>query len=294
MKWYYKDGNNEIGPVDQNRLKALYKEKRIHANTLVRYENQGQWKPLKEWTQKKGKAGAVSSNGVRNQSPPGSSTAKPPAPPSRPAHPAPVDPSNENPRPEDGSSVAVCSQCGRSFPADQVVRFEGRTICAACKPLFVQKLKEGVDLPTNLRYAGFWIRAAAKIIDGIILMVAQWILLIPLNLVFFSSVDLASENPHMGPYFAMMGLQMAVGILIPAGYGTFFLGRFAATPGKMVCRLKVATPDGGQISYLRAFGRFWAEAVSSIILGIGYLMAAFDSEKRCLHDRICATRVIHK
>jgi uncharacterized RDD family membrane protein YckC len=288
MQWYYKDGDNEIGPVDKNRLKALYQEKQIHADTPVRNDNQGQWKPLKEWTQKKETAAAAAPEGVENQPPPpSSSTAMPPAPPSRPEPPAQASLSDDAP------AVAVCSQCGRSFPQDQVIRFEGRTICAACKPLFVQKLKEGVDLPTNFRYAGFWIRAAAKFIDGIILMVAQWALLIPLNLAFFSSA-MASTNPNGSSFLAMMGLQMAVGFLIPAAYITFFLGKFAATPGKMVCRLKVTAPDGGSISYLRAFGRFWAEIVSNLILCIGYLLAAFDSEKRSLHDRICATRVIYK
>jgi uncharacterized RDD family membrane protein YckC len=34
--------------------------------------------------------------------------------------------------------------------------------------------------------------------------------------------------------------------------------------------------------------------LSAILLGIGYLMIAFDDEKRALHDRICDTRVIKK
>ena len=29
-----------------------------------------------------------------------------------------------------------------------------------------------------------------------------------------------------------------------------------------------------------------------LILGIGYIMAGFDEQKRTLHDRICDTRVI--
>jgi uncharacterized RDD family membrane protein YckC len=294
MAWYYKDIENEIGPVDQGRLKALYKEKKIDANTPVRDANQAQWKPLKEWVKKKETPAAAAPEGVQDQPPPESSAVAPPEPSPRPGGPAQASPSNDNTSPGEGPAVEVCSQCGRTFPQDQVVRFEGRAICAACKPLFVQKLKEGVDLPTNLRYAGFWIRAAAKFIDGIILMVVQWLLLIPLNMVFFSSVDLESANSDMAAFFGMVGLQMAVGLLIPAAYVTFFLGRFAATLGKMVCRLKVTAPDGTPISYLRAFGRFWGEIVSNIILCIGYLLAAFDSEKRALHDRICATRVIYK
>jgi uncharacterized RDD family membrane protein YckC len=28
-------------------------------------------------------------------------------------------------------------------------------------------------------------------------------------------------------------------------------------------------------------------------MGIGYIIAGFDEQKRALHDRICETRVIH-
>jgi uncharacterized RDD family membrane protein YckC len=31
-----------------------------------------------------------------------------------------------------------------------------------------------------------------------------------------------------------------------------------------------------------------------MILLIGYIMAAFDEEKRALHDRICSTRVVRR
>jgi uncharacterized RDD family membrane protein YckC len=41
-------------------------------------------------------------------------------------------------------------------------------------------------------------------------------------------------------------------------------------------------------------GRFSAEILSGLIFYIGYIMVAFDSEKRALHDRICNTRVIYK
>ena len=85
-----------------------------------------------------------------------------------------------------------------------------------------------------------------------------------------------------------------VTIGVAAAYTTWFLGKYAATPGKMALGLKVITADGGKVSYLKAFGRYFAEIVSGIILNIGYIMAAFDDEKRALHDRICNTRVVKK
>jgi uncharacterized RDD family membrane protein YckC len=60
----------------------------------------------------------------------------------------------------------------------------------------------------------------------------------------------------------------------------------------MACKLKVVTADNDRVSYPRAFGRYFAEILSGLILLIGYIMAAFDDQKRTLHDRICDTRVI--
>lgn len=36
-----------------------------------------------------------------------------------------------------------CSSCGNQFAADELIEFEGQQICAACKPAFLQKFKEG-------------------------------------------------------------------------------------------------------------------------------------------------------
>ena len=75
-------------------------------------------------------------------------------------------------------------------------------------------------------------------------------------------------------------------------YSVLFLGKFGATPGKMAVGIKVVRSDGERVSYLRAFGRYFAEILSGLIFLIGYIMAAFDDEKRALHDRICDTRVV--
>ncbi len=37
----------------------------------------------------------------------------------------------------------VCSECGNSFAPDQVIRIGERNVCAACKPVFVQRMTEG-------------------------------------------------------------------------------------------------------------------------------------------------------
>ena len=42
-----------------------------------------------------------------------------------------------------------------------------------------------------------------------------------------------------------------------------------------------------------AVGRYFAKFLSSITLCIGFIIAAFESEKRSLHDHICGTRVVY-
>jgi len=89
-------------------------------------------------------------------------------------------------------------------------------------------------------------------------------------------------------------LISCAGFGVTIAYTTYCVGRWGATPGKMACGLKIVTSEGGRVSYLRAFGRYWAEQLSGMLLYIGYIIAAFDAEKRSLHDHICGTRVVKK
>jgi uncharacterized RDD family membrane protein YckC len=186
------------------------------------------------------------------------------------------------------SRQARCEECGNSFAQDDMIRFGEAWVCASCKPLFVQKIKEGLSVAGAMDYAGFWIRFGAKIIDWIIVGFISLIIGIPLG--FFS---ISSPSSSSSSVLTMVILQI-LNYAIPASYVTFFLGRYAATPGKMACKLKVVTAENERVSYLRAFGRYFAEILSGLILLIGYIMAAFDDEKRSLHDRICNTRVIRR
>jgi uncharacterized RDD family membrane protein YckC len=293
MSWYYKEGEQEIGPVTKAQLQELIHAKRINGKTLVRNASSNDWRPLAEMARTKAPANA---DAGQAPAPPIMPPVPPAAAPPEPAFPSPAEP----PAAPVGTppvESSVCSQCGRSFPKDQVVRFDNQVICAACKPIFVQRLREGVTMPGVLRYAGFWIRFGAKIIDGLIMVAAQYAILIPLGILVYSNFANVPENSEdmlSSGSLLLLGVQQLIGILIPAVYNTFFVGRFGATPGKMACRLKVVTAEGDKVTYARALGRNFAEWLSAIVLLIGYIMAAFDSEKRALHDRVCSTRVVYK
>jgi uncharacterized RDD family membrane protein YckC len=177
---------------------------------------------------------------------------------------------------------APCVECGRTFPKSEMVHYEGSWICPNCKPIFFQRVREGITPTAEMVYAGFWIRFLAKFVDGILLQLVG--IAVRLLIGLFLS---ATNDPT--PFLIVTWF---CSMLIGASYSTYFVGKFGATPGKMACRLRIVMADGAKLTYLRALGRHFAEILSSLTLGVGYIMAAFDEEKRSLHDRVCDTRVI--
>lgn len=254
MSWYYVENGQQRGPVSEEDLRALAQNGSIQPDTLVWRQGQVSWIPFNEAF--KITAGA-----------PG-------------AAPAPALASVS----EAGAAEVVCTECGRIFKADEVFHHGNSSVCAACKPAFLQRLKEGAPIASGQTfvYAGFWIRFGAKILDNIILLVLCYVFKLLVILV------LSAANPIAAVVVA--GLSELVILVI---YDTFFIAKYGATPGKMALKLKVIQPDGSPVSYGRACGRAFAELLSGCFtLMIGYIMAGFDDEKRALHDRICGTRVI--
>ena len=196
--------------------------------------------------------------------------------------------------------VRYCSQCGQPAPFDRLASFGGTLICPNCKNGYVQKLREGVaPVRPAFRYAGFWIRFVAVLIDSIILAVAgsavQLFLLGSAFRPFAQVKPNATPEEALTAFGAMMGalaVSMLVGIVIGASYEGFFVSRVGATPGKMALSLKVVRSNGGPVSLGRAIARYFAKWLSSMTLCIGYIIAGFDAEKRSMHDMICDTRVI--
>ncbi len=176
---------------------------------------------------------------------------------------------------------------------DDMIRHANVYVCATCKPAFIQKLAEGADIRLGeMRYAGFWLRFGAVFLDGIILLV-------PNGLIQVLLVGITPTGPPPTPAASLrlvvLGLAaFALQIGIAMSYEVFFIGKYGSTLGKMAAKIKVVTADGGRVSYLRALGRYFAKLLSGVILFIGYIMAAFDPERRSLHDRLCNTRVIFK
>jgi uncharacterized RDD family membrane protein YckC len=184
------------------------------------------------------------------------------------------------------------------YNAAEAPLIQGVAIPPAQKDLYVQQMREGVStgLPGTVEFAGFWIRVVAKIIDGIVLMIPQFIIQGVLAMIIPGFVTMesgAEPTPEqMAAFFTSFGVLMAVVIGLNAAYYGLMVAKYGATLGKMAVGLKVINEDRSPVSLGRAIGRFFAELLSAMTCYIGYIMIAFDSEKRSLHDHICSTRVI--
>jgi uncharacterized RDD family membrane protein YckC len=196
--------------------------------------------------------------------------------------------------------IRYCSQCGRPEPTGRLARFGDTLVCPDCKNTYVQKLREGVaPVQPVFVYGGFWIRFVAALIDGIILGVAgSAIEILLLGNAFRPFIGLQEPLPPdqamaaLGTMMGMLALTFLLGIAMEASYEGFFVSRAGATPGKMVFGLKVVRPNGAPVTLGRAVGRYFAKWLSKFTLGIGYIIAGFDLEKRAMHDMIVDTRVV--
>lgn len=139
----------------------------------------------------------------------------------------------------------------------------------------------------RVRYAGFWIRWVAYLIDAVVIGAIRSIILLPLG---FSLMDRgAFRSPW---FFTHVGEAQFSSFAISLCYFVFFWTQYGATPGKMVLRLKVISVQGGPLSLGQAVGRYFGQILSGILLCIGFMMAGWDDQKRALHDRLVETRVI--
>jgi len=184
-----------------------------------------------------------------------------------------------------------CVQCKRLYAAEFVIPMAGGLVCAGCKPVLLQRVREGLaPLAAAKPFAGFWIRVVARMIDNTITSVASYIFQIPLIIVLARMGKTNSADLPM--VIATGALAVVLSLAAAAYYEAWFLVHKGATPGKMILGLKVIKARGGAFTWGLGIGRYFAYTLSGMLLYFGYFMAGWDEEKRALHDRICDTRVV--
>lgn len=267
MEWYYAVGDKQTGPVSDEEFKRLAAEGTIRPDTLVWRAGQDNWKPYRE---------VIAAAAGTAAQPPLTMAAG----------------AEAQPGGAPAAGSVVCRECGRIFPPEDVVKFGDAFVCAACKPVYVQRMREGGRNPGEMEYAGFWIRFAARFIDGIILWVVNTVISLALGFGIMQTGPFVPGQPPPPEFWVAYFIMLAVNLGTALAYETILTGRYGATVGKMACKLKVVTAEGERITYLRSFARYLSTIISAMPCGIGYIIAAFDDQKRALHDHICNTRVV--
>jgi uncharacterized RDD family membrane protein YckC len=191
-------------------------------------------------------------------------------------------------------AARFCKGCGS--PLDQPAAAAGAAVAAA--PAYASPPQAFTQAAPQFRYAGFWRRFVAMIIDGIVFS--------PVFLIFFAASGLfglmsgaTAPRDMEGIAGALFGLGIFAGFLVMIVgnwlYHTLMeCSRHQATLGKMALGIKVTDMNGNRISFARANGRFFGKLLSGAVMNIGYIMAAFTVQKQALHDMLAGCLVVLK
>jgi len=137
-------------------------------------------------------------------------------------------------------------------------------------------------MPETEKYAGFWIRFFAGVLDIAFLIFPFAIIYFSFGFNDFGSMEEASHNSTLN--FISYGIS-----IIYLGY--FLSSKKQATIGKRILGIYVGNPDGSKLSLQKSIWRALASILTSATLGIGFLLVIFTKEKTAMHDILCNTRV---
>jgi len=165
-------------------------------------------------------------------------------------------------------------------------------------------------------YAGFWRRTVGFIIDGIILTIASYAILIPIVAGAFSGtapdafldpnaftidpvtgrvVANAEALAALGQMTAQLFRWVGITFALQAAYFIILWTWRGASLGQMAVGVEVRDEkDGRRIGFLRSGLRYVGFIVSAWILFIGFIWVAFDQRKQGWHDKIAGTYVVRR
>lgn len=170
--------------------------------------------------------------------------------------------------------MIVCPTCKNVSQEDQ-------KFCIFCGEYIGSSSLE--VLHEEVEYAGFWLRLAARLLDGLILILISslWVLI---SILLFGDFNGAAK----GLYYTLIFLTSWL-------YTTMMeSSKKQATVGKLAVGIQVTDENGNGISFGKACGRYFAKILSNLTLYIGYLMAGWTKRKQALHDMAAGCLVVKK
>ena len=158
----------------------------------------------------------------------------------------------------------------------------------------------------EVRYAGFWIRFIASLLDTFFLAVPVGIVIYFLSNGAWFDLSMYTQNltyaMNGNAQAALMhrtqtsfGWEMAFEISVLVVTIVFWRRWRGATPGKKIVKIKIVDAKTFEdITNVQAITRSLGYIVSTIPFLLGFLMVAVRKDKRALHDLLAGTVVVHE
>jgi uncharacterized RDD family membrane protein YckC len=133
----------------------------------------------------------------------------------------------------------------------------------------------------GLRYAGFWIRVVAFILDGIVIAV--------ISAPFGGTGTVVQTGNQISFNTSATGLQTLISLIYYVGFWAWR----GQTPGMIPFNLRVVMADtGNKPDVVRALLRYVGLIISFVVILLGVIWVAFDARKQGWHDKIASTLVV--
>lgn len=112
----------------------------------------------------------------------------------------------------DAGAGIVCAECGNQFNFEDVVRFGERYVCAACKPVAIQKMQEGIGLdgaggglsPEQLEQTEYDSTASSCIGSGLKTYLGAFFPILGTSLLVFLVLTVFGVIPIIGGIFSLI------------------------------------------------------------------------------------------
>lgn len=145
-----------------------------------------------------------------------------------------------------------------------------------------------MSIDSDVRYAGFWRRLAAGLIDTVLFGLLSVILLTLLY-----GADHFSQALEQGPASYHGIGDFFIENVLPILLVTWCWVKYRGTPGKLLLECKVVDAKTGEgLTVGKAVLRYFGYYISLIPIGLGFLWIAWDRRKQGFHDKIAGSVVI--
>ncbi|WP_264738764.1 RDD family protein [Cytobacillus firmus] len=135
-----------------------------------------------------------------------------------------------------------------------------------------------------IRFAGFWMRFWAYLLDLVVVGSVDRILINPI----FRALDIPLHESNL---FAPISIATAITFY---AYFVLMTKFFGQTLGKMVFGLRVVNLEGKKLTWSTILFREWIGRFISATIFVGYVIVAFLPKKQGLHDLFAETSVVHE